>query len=264
MIYNDIEDGLHSVMFPVRKVKVFAETEPGKRDLIPGKKALINDDTCRVLSVVSDKYQVLHNRRALELARKCCIAAFPNTAPAKWEVFGVEAPKTPRMRGNRCSRRYVGVHRGSIPAHAGEPGEVAAVCVGHRVYPRACGGTRGGDDLIPPCLGLSPRMRGNLWANSSTTSSPGSIPAHAGEPGCTFWWGPSAGVYPRACGGTLSGAHKSRSRKGLSPRMRGNPSIWSAVSRGGRSIPAHAGEPPGRCKPAPRDRVYPRACGGTL
>ena len=49
MIYDNVEDGLHSVMFPVREVNVYAETEPGKRDRIPGKKALINDDTCRVL-----------------------------------------------------------------------------------------------------------------------------------------------------------------------------------------------------------------------
>ena len=98
MIYDNVEDGLHSVMFPVREVKVYAETEPGKRDHIPGKKALINDDTCRVLSVVSDRYQVLHNCTALELARKCCIAAFPNTAPANWRVFSVEAPLT----GGHC------------------------------------------------------------------------------------------------------------------------------------------------------------------
>lgn len=98
MIYDNVEDGLHSVMFPVRAVKVYAETEPGKRDQIPGKKALINDDTCKVLSVVSDRYQVLHNRTALDLARKCCISAFPNTALANWVVFSVEAPST----GGHC------------------------------------------------------------------------------------------------------------------------------------------------------------------
>ena len=38
MIYDDIDDGLHAVMFPVREVKVYAETEPGRRDPIPGKK----------------------------------------------------------------------------------------------------------------------------------------------------------------------------------------------------------------------------------
>lgn len=100
MIYDNdnVENGLHSVMFPVCEVDVYAETEPGKRHRIPGKKALINADTCRVLSVVSARYQVLHNSTALELARKCCIAAFPNTAPANWCVFSVEAPLT----GGHC------------------------------------------------------------------------------------------------------------------------------------------------------------------
>ena len=108
MIYDNVENGLHSVMFPVREVDVYAETEPGKRDRIPGKKALINADTCSVLSVVSDRYQVLHNSTALELARKCCIAAFPNTAPANWCVFSVEAPLT----GGHC--RIDLTHEGPI------------------------------------------------------------------------------------------------------------------------------------------------------
>ena len=52
-------------------------------------------------------------------------------------------------------------------------------------------------------------------------------------------------------------------KKGLSPRLRGNPSSspWRAAQS--RSIPAPAGEP--LCPVAPRSapRVYPRACGGT-
>lgn len=81
MIYNG-EEGLAAIMFPVDEVDVFAETEPGRRDRIAGKKAIINMDTRAVLSVVGRQYGLLENRRALELARKCCIAAFPNTAPA--------------------------------------------------------------------------------------------------------------------------------------------------------------------------------------
>ena len=50
------------------------------------------------LVVVSDRYQLLPNRTALQLAEKCCIAAFPNTARAKWKVFSVEAPLT----GGHC------------------------------------------------------------------------------------------------------------------------------------------------------------------
>ena len=97
MIYN-AEEGLAAIMFPVEKVDVFAETEPGRRDRIAGKRAIINTDTRAVLSVVSRQYGLLENRRALELARKCCIAAFPNTAPAGWYEDEIEAPAS----GGHC------------------------------------------------------------------------------------------------------------------------------------------------------------------
>lgn len=105
MIYN-AEEGLAAIMFPVDEVDVFAETEPGRRDRIAGKKAIINMDTRAVLSVVGRQYGLLENRRALELARKCCIAAFPNTAPAGWYVDDIEAPVT----GGHCriDLRYEG------------------------------------------------------------------------------------------------------------------------------------------------------------
>lgn len=98
MIYDDVKDGLQAVMFPVNEVDVYVGTEQLGFDRIPGKKALINVDTGRVLSVVSDRYRVLPNNTALKLAQKCCTSAFPNTVPSDWEVFGVEAPLT----GGHC------------------------------------------------------------------------------------------------------------------------------------------------------------------
>ena len=97
MIYNP-EEGLAAIMFPVEEVDVFAETEPGRRDRIAGKKAIVNTDTRGVLSVVGRQYGLLENHKALELAMKCCIAAFPNTAPAGWYVDDIEAPLT----GGHC------------------------------------------------------------------------------------------------------------------------------------------------------------------
>lgn len=96
MIYN-AEKGLAAIMFPVEEVDVFAETEPGRRDRIASKKAIINMDTRAVLSVVGRRYG-LENRRALELAKKCCIAAFPNTAPVGWYEDDIEAP----LSGGHC------------------------------------------------------------------------------------------------------------------------------------------------------------------
>ncbi len=98
MIYEDATDGLDKVFFPVREVSVFVKTEPGRLDIIPGKKALVNEHTRRVLSVVSNEYRLLRNEDAYEFGKKFCIAAFPNTAPANWKVYSVEAAKT----GGHC------------------------------------------------------------------------------------------------------------------------------------------------------------------
>ena len=111
MLYEDGERGLQAVLFPVDEVDVYAETQPGLREKIPGRKALVNADTRRVLKVVSRNYHVVLNRDALRLAEKCCIAAFPNTAPANWSVFSVEAPKT----GGHCHIDLT--HAGPIPAY---------------------------------------------------------------------------------------------------------------------------------------------------
>ena len=111
MIYEDGERGLQAVLFPVNEVDVYAETQPGLREKIPRKKALVNADTRRVLAVVSRTYNVVLNRDALRLAEKCCIAAFPNTAPANWRVFSVEAPKS----GGHCHIDLT--HDGQIPAY---------------------------------------------------------------------------------------------------------------------------------------------------
>ncbi len=98
MIYEDATDGLDKVFFPVGKFPVFVKTEAGRIDIIPGKKALVNEDTRRVLSVVSNGYRLLRNEDAYELGKKFCITAFPNTAPANWKVYSVEAAKT----GGHC------------------------------------------------------------------------------------------------------------------------------------------------------------------
>ena len=113
MIYNNFEEGLDSIMFPIREANVYVDTGTGtgRYRLIPNKKAIINSNTNKVLSVVSENYQVLHNYTALELARKCCEVAFPNTTPAKWEVFSVEAPLT------HAHCRIDLQHNGEIPGY---------------------------------------------------------------------------------------------------------------------------------------------------
>ena len=92
----------------------------------------------------------------------------------------------------------------------------------------------------------------------------GSIPACAGEP-CAFDTAASAiRVYPRVCGGTFVLSLDSPPARGLSPRVRGNPSDGLALYLRRRSIPACAGEPGGRVRAEGAAEVYPRVCGGTL
>jgi hypothetical protein len=52
-------------------------------------------------------------------------------------------------------------------------------------------------------------------------------------------------------------------RRGLSPRVRGNPGWDLDAAIDARSIPACAGEPPLSICRCPRPGVYPRVCGGT-
>ena len=112
-----------------------------------------------------------------------------------------------------------------------------------------------------PCS--TPRVRGNQAAWAASKAAAGSIPACAGEP----WVGASDAdmqlVYPRVCGGTYSATRNSSYVRGLSPRVRGNPSFRLYSCPPLRSIPACAGEPDQHGK----DRILmggnPRVCGGT-
>ena len=91
-----------------------------------------------------------------------------------------------------------------------------------------------------------------------------SIPAHAGEPAKIRPGPHPTGVYPRACGGTIQITIATEGERGLSPRMRGNPGIFSDSFAELGSIPAHAGEPLFFLLSVSISRVYPRACGGTI
>ena len=73
----------------------------------------------------------------------------------------------------------------------------------------------------------------------------------------------STTVYPRACGGTGYRVIAGGPGTGLSPRVRGNRYVISAMYPPARSIPARAGEPDTAPCVATKTTVYPRACGGT-
>ena len=89
---------------------------------------------------------------------------------------------SPRVRGNPFPDGGIDGGGRSIPACAGEPGRRRTKSRSWRVYPRVCGGTGGPIRRPNPAQGLSPRVRGNPAAAQRRPSSPGSIPACAGEP----------------------------------------------------------------------------------
>ena len=170
---------------------------------------------------------------------------------------------SPRVRGNPGPAGGDGGAHRSIPACAGEPGIRPWESAHDRVYPRVCGGTAytwyGGNELG----GLSPRVRGNLKREANDMAAGRSIPACAGEPPSPTACPAAGPVYPRVCGGTRRASSSRRARKGLSPRVRGNPHAGAAAIRTKRSIPACAGEPSGQWRGQSRIPVYPRVCGGT-
>ena len=90
------------------------------------------------------------------------------------------------------------------------------------VYPRVCGGTDNERAARIVESGLSPRVRGNPDAGLNPGDVIGSIPACAGEPVNGVPRRRIYAVYPRVCGGTLSGLVITDSYYGLSPRVRGN------------------------------------------
>ena len=111
------------------------------------------------------------------------------------------------------------------------------------VYPRVCGGTLVRVTLRGKGSGLSPRVRGNHDGADRVEFVAGSIPACAGEPFASVASADSQRVYPRVCGGTHGRHHGGWAMGGLSPRVRGNPTVWLVPVLLCGSIPACAGEP---------------------
>ena len=155
------------------------------------------------------------------------------------------------------------IARRSIPAHAGEPRTSPMDCEMGAVYPRPRGGTRCTRYPIEKLGGLSPPTRGNQMSLRRSQSTPGSIPAHAGEPSPAESIARSRRVYPRPRGGTAVRALGFRDWGGLSPPTRGNPNRASVYVRPIGSIPAHAGEPATSSRKSLFSEVYPRPRGGT-
>ena len=170
---------------------------------------------------------------------------------------------SPRVRGNLGNPGYQRRPVRSIPACAGEPLPALHQPASSPVYPRVCGGTAASPRGQRNCNGLSPRVRGNPMMSIAGRHRGRSIPACAGEPVALIHCSLLLVVYPRVCGGTQETGIRVNARQGLSPRVRGNPMVWSDQATCWRSIPACAGEPRNRPGLGEVSQVYPRVCGGT-
>ena len=129
---------------------------------------------------------------------------------------------SPHVRGNQCEGERRRAFQGSIPACAGEPPRTLEMSDNGKVYPRMCGGTRGGASCRMNTYGLSPHVRGNPRTARSYRDCLRSIPACAGEPVYVLVRMSHLQVYPRMCGGTCSGLIAVVAHQGLSPHVRGN------------------------------------------
>ncbi len=130
--------------------------------------------------------------------------------------------RSPLTRGSRHLRAAPVGGRGSIPAHAGEPGGAVAPMPTTRVDPRS----RGGAGFIAfggrSSLGRSPLTRGIRRDVDHLVEAEGSIPAHAGEPTIGMYTPRVARVDPRSRGGAFGSRSSNTAPGGRSPLTRGS------------------------------------------
>ncbi len=173
-----------------------------------------------------------------------------------------EIGPSPRLRGKLVPTDPATVIHGSIPAPAGETFWSKAAVWPSRVHPRACGGNFFIQETPDRPGGPSPRLRGKPFSSSQKNSSPGSIPAPAGETLPSTSSRARSKVHPRACGGNDTDEAGPADARGPSPRLRGKRVDRERGEHNQGSIPAPAGETALRSFWPTRSGVHPRACGG--
>ena len=85
------------------------------------------------------------------------------------------------MRGTLTAEQWLDMHRGIIPAYAGNTMRCSARYYDSRDHPRVCGEHIPIGWKLALALGSSPRMRGTPAGEASEESGRGIIPAYAGN-----------------------------------------------------------------------------------
>ena len=212
--------------------------------------------------------------------------AYPRSRGATWPRVCIGSSGeglSPLARGNHRWGAYPALRQGPIPARAGQPQQGIGQRALDGAYPRSRGATSRPDRTRLADMGLSPLARGNLVAGRSLQSTPGPIPARAGQPQhggqCGHGLGPiparagqpatrptprrSLLAYPRSRGATSSICTEMVFLKGLSPLARGNHQRASCALLPTGPIPARAGQPWGRTDVRRQQWAYPRSRGAT-
>ena len=168
---------------------------------------------------------------------------------------------SPHVRGTPTAPEAETLRSRFIPACARNAREGAPSAKNGSVHPRIRGERAGpGSDRTKP-VGSSPHARGT---RQGLTREPGRhrfILACAGNACAGRPRLPQSAVHPRMCGECLPAASTASILIGSSPHVRGTPPGYRLPAAQRRSIPACAGNAPGRPGNAPLSAVHPRMRG---
>ena len=181
-----------------------------------------------------------------------------------FQYRGAYIGPSPLTRGNQQRAAVLGAHRGSIPAHAGQP--TTRSCPGRspRVHPRSRGATSFESSADESQSGPSPLTRGNLGHGGERAGQGRSIPTHSGQPTSFFGTRSAMRVHPRSRGATAHLERFAAAYGGPSPLTRGNRKRSGIRNGGHGSIPAHAGQPRHGDARTGTSWVHPRSRGATF
>ena len=107
---------------------------------------------------------------------------------------------SPRMRGTLGFRRGGVIHRGIIPAYAGNTQRSLTFLINYRDHPRVCGEHITPNPFANAVLGSSPRMRGTPKPDGLRRHPAGIIPAYAGNTRSANAADGPRMDHPRVCG----------------------------------------------------------------
>ena len=165
------------------------------------------------------------------------------------------------MRGTLVLLIFAAISTGIIPAYAGNTESMRPLSLYLGDHPRVCGEHLGGDAFNLANGGSSPRMRGTQTVVLSTSSSPGIIPAYAGNTLKMCCRIMMTRDHPRVCGEHTRKAYRNTISSGSSPRMRGTPGRFHNLRDETGIIPAYAGNTYATVNVQVAVWDHPRVCG---